>query len=455
MAKQEQKVFVNFFDDSSLTSIELMEGTEVVIRSVGLKDEVSHTAPLSAKSKKGFQHVPLTGFLDRLEKEEKAREKEEEAEEEADEDEGEGKDKRGKKVPPRRIVAELRLKNNYELGCTTYTGPGVIIDLPAAEEDDLRKKQKKEKKEAAEDEDDADDAEVECCCIPFPLHKLAETCTIKFRAFDASTVDFIEHAEAFRKNVEWVVTAVRTPAHAAATPAKSTALARTGAHAAPSKFQSWVGSIKGVEGCGEMFEVPLHQLYQIDARAPEGYICMGSALQYRYICCERTLEITSYFRPCGMCPARSVVFVNQKCQGVRWGNATVLLGGTEVPVDQDGIMKVPDGMNGVFPLSAPGVTFFPPAINLSKGAPPVSTVAVADQPVTASGRTVRGRFVDNANSPFLHRTISVLLPNGDEIQVTTDDQGYFDAPVGSQVYAREDEWGLATEPLYLSEKSTS
>jgi len=447
MAKQmEQKVCVNFFDDSSLTPLELIEGTELQIRSVGIKPEVNTTAPLSAKTK-GFQFVPLTGFLDRLEKEEKAKEKEEEAEE-ADEDQGEGKDKRGKKAPARRIVAELRLKDNYEVGCATYASSPVIFDVPVLEEEEMGKKKKKELVEGA------DDLDADCCCIPFPLHKLAETCTIKFRAFDASTVDFIERAEAFRSNVEWVVTAVRTPARAAATPAKSTALALRGAHAPSAKFQPWVGSIRGVEGCAEMFEVPLHQLYQIDARAPEGYISMGSALQYRYICCERTLEITSYFRPCGMCPARSVVFVNQKCQGVRWGSASVLVGGTEVPVDEDGIMKVPDGMNGVFPLSAPGVTFFPPSLNLSN-APPVSTVAVAYQPVTASGRTVRGRFVDNANAPFAHRTISVLLPNGDELQVTTDGEGYFDAPQGSQVYAREDEWGLATEPLYLSEKSTS
>jgi hypothetical protein len=48
--------------------------------------------------------------------------------------------------------------------------------------------------------------------------------------------------------------------------------------------------------------------------------------------------------------------------------------------------------------------------------------------------------------------VAVLLPNGDEIEVLTDQQGRFQAPVGSTVYAREDEWGLATERVYLTEK---
>jgi len=89
---------------------------------------------------------------------------------------------------------------------------------------------------------------------------------------------------------------------------------------------------------------------------------------------------------------------------------------------------------------------------LREGAPPVTTVAVSDQPVTASGRNAEGLLLDHTNKPFVGRRVAVLLPNGDETEVLTDQQGRFQAPSGSTVYAREDEWGLATERVYLTEK---
>jgi hypothetical protein len=206
-----------------------------------------------------------------------------------------------------------------------------------------------------------------------------------------------------------------------------------------------------VEGVAEIFEVPCHQLYQIEARAAEGYIAEGSALQYRYICCENSVEIKHYFRPCGTRPARTVIFVQEKCHGKRWGHGnTVQIAGRNLDIAEDGILKVPNDVKGVFPIIAAGFSFSPPLLDLREGADPVATVAVSEQPVLASGRTAEGFLLDHKNQPFVGRPVFVLLPNGDEVQVVTDQQGRFQAPVGSTVYAREDEWGLATEKVSLT-----
>jgi hypothetical protein len=111
-------------------------------------------------------------------------------------------------------------------------------------------------------------------------------------------------------------------------------------------------------------------------------------------------------------------------------------------------MHVPPDMEGLVSISCPGMTLSPSTIDLRKDASPVMTVTVSDQ---NAGISVRGQFLDHANTPFVRRPISVLLPNGDEVQVLTDEQGFFEAPKGSRVYAREDNWGSATEPVYLTE----
>jgi len=123
----------------------------------------------------------------------------------------------------------------------------------------------------------------------------------------------------------------------------------------------------------------------------------------------------------------------------------------DLTIGENGILNIPSVLEGaVLTLSAPNVTFTPAALDATKNAPTVTTFTVTEQAVLASGRTVQARFVDQSNSPFVHRPIWVLLPNGDEIQVETDDQGYFEAPAGSQVYAREDAWGAPTEPVLVS-----
>jgi len=60
--------------------------------------------------------------------------------------------------------------------------------------------------------------------------------------------------------------------------------------------------------------------------------------------------------------------------------------------------------------------------------------------------------LDEENKPFAGRRVAVLLPNGHEIEVVTDQPGWFEAPAGSSVYAEEDEWGLTTEVIVLSKR---
>ena len=388
----EVKVCVNFFDDSNQSPIYVAQDTELQVRHSGGGKWI--TVKLGAKSEKGFQHFEVPKEIVEARK----------------------------GTEP--LFAELRLSAGPEVGCTRYATSTVTF--------------------LVKEESDAD-----CCCIPCPLHRLAEACSIKFRAFDASEEDFIKNAKVFQSSVDWVVTAVRAPVITHESTAKSHAATLPSAP----RFQPFTSSARSVDGIAEIFDVPLHGLYQIEARAPEGYISEGGALQYRYICCERSVDIKHYFRPCGKRPTRSAVFVQQKCQGIRWGKGTtVLVGNREVTIGEDGIMKIPNDLNGVLPVSSAGKAFTPSSLDLREGAPPVTTVAVSDQPVTASGRNAEGLLLDHTNKPFVGRRVAVLLPNGDEIEVLTDQQGRFQAPVGSTVYAREDEWGLATERVYLTEK---
>jgi len=149
---------------------------------------------------------------------------------------------------------------------------------------------------------------------------------------------------------------------------------------------------------------------------------------------------------------RTAIFIPQNCQVDRWGcGRTVNVGGMDLAIGENGILNIPPVLEGaVLTLSAPNVTFTPATLDATKNAPTVTTFTVAEQAVLASGRTVQARFVDQSNTPFVHRPLWVLLPNGDEIQIETDDQGYFEAPAGSQVYAREDGLGLATDLMMMS-----
>jgi hypothetical protein len=328
------------------------------------------------------------------------------------------------------LSAEIYLKEELEAGCGRYAGSVVSFTVS----------------------DQAVGAgNGTCCCIPFPLHKLIETCSIKFAVIDVSRKDSSEHSASFLGDMQWKITSIRTPVPALPANAAPGSTANAPAPVTSAyQYQPLSLTVRSNEGVAEAFDIPLRQLFQVEALPPDGYICEASALQYRYICCEKTIEITTRILPCRQRRIRSVVFVQQKCEGARWTNATVVVAGTELPVDGEGIAHISRELNGQFAISAPGKSFSPSTLDLTDGGPPVTTVAVSDQPVSQSKSTVHGQFLDDSDEPFANRRLTVLLSNGQQMEVVTDEDGYFDAPHGSRVCAKQDEFGPATEPLLLT-----
>ncbi len=408
------RLYVKFFDDSSLAPVLMDDDAALQIQASVGKEAVSAPASLKTEDEGRGQYVSLNNFLKLVTQ--KLADKDQET----------------------TLLATVALTAGATVGCARYAPAQVAYQMNLVRKDGTFRL-------------------AEACCnrIPIPVTKLADTCVIRFRAWDASKVDFIENAEAFRSDVKWTITAVQTalpPTPSTGSTGSSAATPATTV-AATSTFQPWTSSVTSEEGVGEIFEVPLNQLYQIVAETQQGYcVCEGQAMQYRYICCERAVEIEQYFKPCGVRGVRTAIFIPQNCQVDRWGNGrTVNVGGMDLTIGENGILNIPPTLEGaVLTLSAPNVTFTPAALDATKNAPTVTTFTVTEQAVLASGRTVQARFVDQTNTPFVRRPIWVLLPNGDEIQLETDDQGYFEAPVGSQVYAREDAWGAPTEPVMVS-----
>jgi len=303
----------------------------------------------------------------------------------------------------------VKMASEYSQGCKRYSSPGVLFHPKHCLGD--------------------------CGIIPIPLYAVPESCTIKLRAYDTSFADFIENSKSFLNNVQWIVKAVQTPAAAGSAVT----------------FQPFGATVRSVEGFAEIPDVPPYQLYSIEARGPEGYLNAHPGAIQRYIGGEDSIEIRSSFRPCGKSPARSVIFVRQECAGVRWGENTVVnVGGIDRKIGKDGILHVPTDATGLASLFALGATFSPPYVDLRDGSNPVAVVKVSQQSLATPAQMVRGKFVDTAQTPFARRPLVVLLPNGDEVETFTDDAGEFEAPPGSKVFAREDDWGLATVPIVVS-----
>jgi hypothetical protein len=407
------RLYLKFFDDSSVAPVLLDDDTELQIQASAGKQSISATAKVKTEEESRGQYVSLDSFLKSVPQEiaEKKREI--------------------------TLLATVALTGGATVGCARYAPAQVAYQMKLILKDEEYRL-----------------AETCCNCIPVPVTKLADTCIIRFRAWDASKVDFIEHAEAFRSDVKWTVTAVQTalPPAPSTSSTSSNAASTTPAAGATPAFQPWTASVASVEGAGEIFGVPPNQLYQIVAEAQQGYcICEGQAMQYRHICCDREIEIEHFFKPCGVRPVRTAVFVPQSCPVDRWGRGrSVNVGGRDLPIGENGILNIPEILEGaVHTLSAPNVTFAPPTLDLTKDAPTVTTITVTEQPVLASGRTVQGQFVDQEGRPFVRRPISVLLPDGSEVLMETDSNGRFVVPAGSLVCAREDGVGLATDPVMI------
>jgi hypothetical protein len=267
-----------------------------------------------------------------------------------------------------------------------------------------------------------------------PLQEVQQACRIHFLARDNNEEDWVENAKFFLNSVEWTVTAINAP---------------VSAHGTNPVFQAFTASVRSVEGSAEITGLPLHQLYRIDTRGPKGYA--GPAVELRFICCETQIEIESLFAPCSSEATRSVIFVQQACSGKRWGSGQrVSIGGElQDPIGENGILDVPKDLDGMVPISAPGQVFSPAMLDLRKDAPPVITVTVAEETAAASAMS-RGLFVDESNVPFVNRPVTVLLPDGREIKTMTDDEGFFEAPEGSQVFAGQHDSGPATETVIVA-----
>jgi hypothetical protein len=309
------------------------------------------------------------------------------------------------------VEAQMKAET-YEINCTRYVS--TPLSLLVSEE------------------------EGPCCCVPIPLSQLEEACTITVHAYDCSFVDFIENAEAFLDEVEVVVTALPTPA---------------ATHAPKSTQRAKTFTAKTEGGIARIAEVPLHYLYRVEIRAPQGYICETPALLHRYICCERSVEIHTHLRPCGKNPTRSVVFVRQECAGVRWANAHVEVAGNILPTDENGVLHLPNDISGIVEIKYPGKAFSPASLNLSEGGAMVHTVAVADHDALSKmvGMAKRRfRFVDEYEHPFRGRPVIYVTESGEKKVVHTDDNGYFEAEEGSWAYAEQHELSPGTEPFLLS-----
>jgi hypothetical protein len=329
------------------------------------------------------------------------------------------------------VNVEIRLASTTEISCTRYTSEIILTRVRAAETE-----------RPTNPSEDAKQQPMTCCCLPIPLFELEETCVVKFRAYDSSFEDFVENSEAFLDGVELVATAMQTPA-APLTPS-TTSLTTT---ASTPAFQAGAFSATTVQGSTELAGLAHNQLYQLEVRSLSGYIIDRLFPQYLYICCERVVELHACFRPCGKYPNRSLIFVREECSGIRWENSPLELQGRPLQTDTQGFLPIPRDMVGVAQLNYPGKTFTPASVDLSAGNP-VTVITVGE--TQQNQITVSHQFVDDNDVPFRFRKLIVLLPTGETRRLMTDESGRFEVPPNSTVYAEEDEYGLATEPVLVS-----
>lgn len=270
------------------------------------------------------------------------------------------------------------------------------------------------------------------CCFPHvPVNQELTACSIHF---DGKYKDAAgNYTTQMEKEVAWKIKEIQT-----STKGKSTQ--------EPPPFTA---TVRSVNGAADVFGLPFERLYLLEVQSPDGWICKEPVL-YRYICCDSKITIASHFDSCAASkPTRTVVFVQKECQGMRWQpekGGQVSLGDRPLGVTAEGFLTVPDDfVEGVFPLSFAGKAFSPASIELRSGGPPVTTIIVSDDPAIRPPRTVRGQLVaEDGETPFVHRKIYCKLPSGQEVELTSDHEGYFDAAENSEVYCKEDDLGFAT-----------
>jgi hypothetical protein len=116
----------------------------------------------------------------------------------------------------------------------------------------------------------------------------------------------------------------------------------------------------------------------------------------------------------------------------------------------NGIWPIPQATTGRIDLQAAGKVFSPASLELTKDAPMVFVVEVADQIAQSGGSgRERHRFEDDAGAAYAYRRIRLLYAGGREEIVVTDENGYFWAEPGCQASAEEDAAGLAVAMIAL------
>jgi hypothetical protein len=238
-----------------------------------------------------------------------------------------------------------------------------------------------------------------CCCVPIAMLPLEQACTLKVRTYDSSKIDRLEDAKSFLDDVEVRVTAMKTPV---AVPD------------APSRLRPITRSARTVDGELEFTDLPTEQLYQVEVRPPEGYLCETPAIQQLYICGNGSVDLVARLRPCGQDPVRSAVFVRKECPGVRWSHSCVKVAGQVQRTDADGMVDL-SGLTGVVELKYPGMSFSPAHINLGKAGAPMSVIEVADQPASRYPQPPRREEDDN----FFVLDFEKLPPASTEVEVTS------------------------------------
>jgi hypothetical protein len=250
-----------------------------------------------------------------------------------------------------------------------------------------------------------------CCCVPVAMLPLEQACTLKLRAYDSSKIDFIQNAKSFLDNVEVRVTAMKTS---------------LAVQDAASRFRPITRSAKTQDGKLEITDLPTEQLYRVEIRPPEGYLCETPAIQQLYICGKGSVDLVARLRPCGQHPVRSAVFVRKECPGVRWSNSCVEVAGQLHWTDAQGMADL-SGLTGVVQLKYPGQVFSPAHIDLGKAGAPVSVIEVADQPASRYPPPPRREddddfFVLNFEKlPPASTEVEVMSLNGEHVALLTAD----------------------------------
>ena len=252
-----------------------------------------------------------------------------------------------------------------------------------------------------------------CCCVPVAMLPLEQACTLKVRAYDSSKIDLLEHAKSFLDDVEVRVTAMKTP---------------LAAQDAASRFRPITRSGRTEDGELEITDLPAEQLYQVEVRPPEGYLCETPAIQQLYLCCNGSVDLVARLRPCGQDPVRSAVFVRKECSGVRWSNSCVEVAGQLQWTDANGMVDL-SGLTGVVDLKYPEKVFSPAHINLGKAGAPVNVIEVADQPASRYPQPPRREDDDD----FFVLNFEKLPPTSTEVEVmslTGEHVAYLTADTG-------------------------